>query len=263
MDAGEQLAGVKAASFTAAGAGTSEYVYCPGMDVDKTCFTANRKAFGLTWEGGRALRRRGPGDISGGRPREGGQGSGRALGRRAALALWPSAAKGGEICFTARGMLHIAGGLVAALKHRGAGGDGGIRLALTDGGKAAMRAAHVVLCGASDVSCKATLRAGYEFSNLPTAGGSTAVATGGGGPSNSPTCREPAEVATEIKAMGSDDWQVRAILRAERQNVVWRSARRIEPPRVMMIAIKLVFDDQWLSPPSAHPSYRRCGRTLS
>lgn len=30
MDAGEQLAGVKAASFTAAGAGTSEYVYCPG-----------------------------------------------------------------------------------------------------------------------------------------------------------------------------------------------------------------------------------------
>jgi hypothetical protein len=179
------------------------------------------------------------------------------------VALWPSAAKGGEICFTARGMLHIAGGLVAALKHRGAGGDGGIRLALTDGGKAAMRAAHVVLCGASDVSCKATLRAGYEFSNLPTAGGSTAVATGGGGPSNSPTCREPAEVATEIKAMGSDDWQVRAILRAERQNVVWRSARRIEPPRVMMIAIKLVFDDQWLSPPSAHPSYRRCGRTLS
>ena len=65
------------------------------------------------------------------------------------VALWPSAAKGGEICFTARGMLHIAGGLVAALKHRGAGGDGGIRLALTDGGKAAMRAAHVVLCGAS------------------------------------------------------------------------------------------------------------------
>ena len=34
MDAGEQLAGVKAASFTAAGAGMSEYVYCPGMDVD-------------------------------------------------------------------------------------------------------------------------------------------------------------------------------------------------------------------------------------
>ena len=82
-----------------------------------------------------------------------------------------------------------------------------------------MRAAHVVLCGASDVSCKATLRAGYEFSNLPTAGGSTAVATGGGGPSNSPTCREPAEVATEIKAMGTDNWQqVRSILRAERQN---------------------------------------------
>ena len=49
MDAGEQLAGVKAASFTAAGAGTSEYVYCPGMDVDNARFTANRKAFGLTY----------------------------------------------------------------------------------------------------------------------------------------------------------------------------------------------------------------------
>jgi len=137
------------------------------------------------------------------------------------VALWPSAAKGGEICFTAGGMLvlHIAGGLVVARKRRGAGGDGGIRLALTDGDKAAMRAGHVVLCGAPDVSCKATLRAGYEFSNLPTAGGSTAVATGGGGPSNSPTCREPAEVATEIKAMETDNWQqVRSILRAERQN---------------------------------------------
>ena len=33
-DLSKQLAGVKAASFTAAGAGTSEYVYCPGMDVD-------------------------------------------------------------------------------------------------------------------------------------------------------------------------------------------------------------------------------------
>ena len=85
MDAGEQLAGVKAASFTAAGAGTSEYVYCPGMDVDNKRFTANRKAFGLTTlDLGRALRRHGPGDISGGRPREGGQRSGRALGRRAA-----------------------------------------------------------------------------------------------------------------------------------------------------------------------------------
>ena len=31
LDAGEQLAGVKAASFTAAGAGMSEYVYCPGI----------------------------------------------------------------------------------------------------------------------------------------------------------------------------------------------------------------------------------------
>ena len=48
MDAGEQLAGVKAASFTAAGAGMSEYVYCPGMDVDNKRFTANRKASGLT-----------------------------------------------------------------------------------------------------------------------------------------------------------------------------------------------------------------------
>jgi hypothetical protein len=85
MDAGEQLAGVKAASFTAAGAGMSEYVYCPGMDVDNKRFTANRKAFGLTTlDLGRALRRHGPGDISGGRPREGGQRSGRALGRRAA-----------------------------------------------------------------------------------------------------------------------------------------------------------------------------------
>ena len=74
------------------------------------------------------------------------------------------------------------GDLVATRKRRGAGGDGGIRLALMDGDKAAMRAGHVVLCGAPDVSCKATLRAGYEFSNLPTAGGSTAVATGGGGP---------------------------------------------------------------------------------
>ena len=46
MDAGEQLAGVKAASFTAAGAGMSEYVYCPGMNVDNKRFTANHKAFG-------------------------------------------------------------------------------------------------------------------------------------------------------------------------------------------------------------------------
>ena len=51
MDAGEQLAGVKATSFTAAGAGTSEYVYCPGMDVDNARFTTNRKAFGLTYAG--------------------------------------------------------------------------------------------------------------------------------------------------------------------------------------------------------------------
>jgi len=29
----------------------------------------------------------------------------------------------------------------------------------------------------------------------------------------------------------------------------------------MMIAIKLVFDDQWLSPPSARPAHGRCGRT--
>ena len=48
MDAGEQLAGVKAASFTAAGAGMSEYVYCPGMDVDNKRFTTNHKAVGLT-----------------------------------------------------------------------------------------------------------------------------------------------------------------------------------------------------------------------
>ena len=54
MDAGEQLAGVKAASFTAAGAGTSEYVYCPGMDVDNARFTTNRKAFGLSYAGSRA-----------------------------------------------------------------------------------------------------------------------------------------------------------------------------------------------------------------
>ena len=32
------------------------------------------------------------------------------------VALWPSATKGGEICFTARGMLHIAGGLALSCR---------------------------------------------------------------------------------------------------------------------------------------------------
>ena len=82
MDAGEQLADLKAASFTA-GSGVR---LLPGHGRGQRTLHREPQGFRahLRWEGGRALRRRGPGDISGGRLREGGQGSGRARGRRAA-----------------------------------------------------------------------------------------------------------------------------------------------------------------------------------
>ena len=106
MDAGEQLAGVKAASFTAAGAGMSEYVYCPGMDVDNKRFTANRKAFGLSYAGFSGVRFV-DADLetfpAGGHVKAAKDQAARSAGVQH-VALWPSAAKGGEICFTAGGM---------------------------------------------------------------------------------------------------------------------------------------------------------------
>jgi len=102
MDAGEQLAGVKAASFTAAGAGMSEYVYCPGMDVDNKRFTANRKAFGSPrWTSGvRFVDTDLETFPAGGHVKAAKDQAARSAGVQH-VALWPSAAKGVEICFTA------------------------------------------------------------------------------------------------------------------------------------------------------------------
>ena len=80
------------------------------MDVDNARFTANRKAFGLTYAG-KAGGRFVDADLetfpAGGYVRAAKDPAARAAGVQH-VALWLSAAKGGEICFTARGMRHAA-----------------------------------------------------------------------------------------------------------------------------------------------------------